>query len=170
MPTIVHATAISVRGIAVLLRGPSGSGKSDLALRCLMIGRGWPETQFVGPAGANGCAHNDVCLVADDQCCLTKTEDDLLLVAPPTATAGLIEVRGVGLCQVPFVSQVPVGLVIDLVAERVEIERLPDPLFIMDRICDVDVLVGKLFPFEASAAPKVLVMLDAAIQSSMSCS
>ncbi|MEC9182929.1 MAG: aldolase, partial [Pseudomonadota bacterium] len=35
---IVHATAIAIDGKGVLLRGPSGSGKSDLALRLLEAG------------------------------------------------------------------------------------------------------------------------------------
>ena len=36
-PETIHATCIAVGGRAVLLRGPSGSGKSDLALRCLTL-------------------------------------------------------------------------------------------------------------------------------------
>ena len=34
----IHATAVAIGGVAVLLRGPSGSGKSDLALRLIQAG------------------------------------------------------------------------------------------------------------------------------------
>ena len=34
-PILVHATAVAIEGEAVLLRGASGAGKSDLALRLI---------------------------------------------------------------------------------------------------------------------------------------
>ena len=35
---LVHATCVVVEGVGLLLRGPSGSGKSDLALRLIELG------------------------------------------------------------------------------------------------------------------------------------
>src|ERR1051326_6191249 len=35
---LVHASCVAVDGIGVLIRGPSGSGKSDLALRLIAGG------------------------------------------------------------------------------------------------------------------------------------
>ena len=32
---MIHATAVAVDGLGILLTGPSGSGKSDLALRII---------------------------------------------------------------------------------------------------------------------------------------
>ena len=77
-PTLLHATAISINGQAVLLIGPPGSGKSDLALR--LIDRG-------------------ALLIADDQVALTEV-DGVLHASAPAATAGLIEVRGLGIAAV----------------------------------------------------------------------
>jgi HPr kinase/phosphorylase len=79
----VHATAVAVGTRAVLIRGPSGSGKSDLALRCL----GLPRSSLV-PEAVN--------LVADDQVLLTRQGLALVASAPPTLR-GKLEVRGVGI-------------------------------------------------------------------------
>jgi len=63
----------------VLLRGPSGSGKSDLALRLI-------------DDGAR--------LIADDQTHLAK-KGHALIATPPPAIAGMIEVRGIGVVKLP---------------------------------------------------------------------
>ena len=76
----VHGTCVEIRGRAVLLRGPPGSGKSDLALRLIECGAR---------------------LVADDRVVLHGEEGVLYAFTPP-AIAGTIEVRGVGLLRVPF--------------------------------------------------------------------
>ena len=70
----VHATCIDVDGVGVLLRGPPGSGKSDLALRLISDGAR---------------------LVADDRAELT-VDSGQITVSPPSEIAGLIEVRGLG--------------------------------------------------------------------------
>jgi serine kinase of HPr protein (carbohydrate metabolism regulator) len=99
----LHATCIVVEETGVLLRGPSGSGKSDLALR--LIDRG-------------------AVLVADDQV-LLRQDGDQLLAEAPEILAGLLEVRGLGILTFPYRAEAPVGLVIDLV-EPAEVERMPD--------------------------------------------
>lgn len=133
MPSPIHATAVAWQGAGVLLRGRSGSGKSDLALR--LIDRGWS-------------------LVADDYVVLTPGPDGLLLSAPP-AIAGLIEVRGVGLARLPFLLAAPLALVADLISEPPE--RLPETRRTM--LEGVQVGHIRLRPFEASAP----VRLEAAL-------
>ena len=128
----LHATAVAV-GVdgdrrAVLLIGPSGSGKSDLALR--LIDRG-------------------AVLIADDRVALRR-DGDRLLAAPPPAIAGLIEIRGVGIVAVSFVADIPVALLVDLALAPV---RLPDAA--TRDIDGVAVPVIGLDAREASAAIKV---------------
>src|SRR5580693_1856546 len=89
---LAHATTVAIDGRGVLLRGPSGSGKSDLALRLI-------------DAGAR--------LVADDQSELSR-HGETIIVRAPAAIAGLIEVRGVGILRVDTIAEAPLALVADL--------------------------------------------------------
>jgi HPr kinase/phosphorylase len=132
----VHGTAVALNGDGILLQGPSGSGKSDLALRLI-------------DEGAR--------LVADDQTELVL-DGDTLEMRCPTAIAGLLEVRGVGILRVPSVESAPLRLVVDLAASD-DIERLPEPQFCQFLGRSVPLLV--LAPFEASAAAKLRFALRA---------
>ncbi|MBN8920518.1 MAG: HPr kinase/phosphatase C-terminal domain-containing protein [Rhizobiales bacterium] len=102
MPSI-HATAVLVGSRAVLIRGPAGSGKSALALALLR------ERPFAR-------------LIADDRV-IVSNASGRLVAAAPAATAGLIEVRGVGIIPVPYEPAGVVGWVVDLAAA--DAERLP---------------------------------------------
>jgi HPr kinase/phosphorylase len=113
----VHASAVLVGARAVLIRGPSGSGKSRLALDVIEAAR----------TGSLPFAR----LVADDRVHL-ETANGRLLARPPKALAGLIEVRGVGLRRMAHEPSAVVGLVVDLAAA--EAQRLPDD---RERIADV---------------------------------
>jgi HPr kinase/phosphorylase len=135
----VHGTAVAIEGEGVLLRGPSGSGKSDLALRLI-------------DAGAR--------LVADDQTELTPAAHGLVARAP-AAIAGQMEVRGIGILRVPTVSSAPLRLVVDLVTPE-RVERLPEPRFCEYLQCSLPLLA--LAPFEASAAAKIRLALASAAQ------
>lgn len=128
---LIHGTSVAIDGRALLIRGPSGSGKSDLALRLIEGG---------------------AVLVADDQTELSRAAEGLNL-SPPAAIAGLLEVRGVGIVRLPYLSSVPLALVVDLVSPS-EVERLPEP---GDGVDLLGRRVPRLFlaPFEASAAAKV---------------
>lgn len=133
-PLLVHATAVAIGGRAVLLRGPSGSGKSDLGLRLI-------------DAGA--------CLVSDDQSELRRG-GDRVLVRAPTTIAGLIEVRGIGIVRLPALADVPLALIADLVAPD-RVERLPQPR--REPILGIEVPVVAVAPFEASAVAKLRAAL-----------
>ena len=105
----VHASAVLVGARAVLIRGPSGSGKSRLAWELLETGRG----------GAGAFAR----LVGDDRVHL-QAAGGRLLVRPNDALAGLIELRGVGILRRDHEACAVVGLVVDLAAA--DAERLPE--------------------------------------------
>jgi len=139
--TFVHATSVALkvkgRWRVVLLRGPSGSGKSDLALRLLQAGGR---------------------LVADDQTHLARRGRSLI-ATPPPALAGMIEARGVGIVRLQrnqLLGRAPVALLVDLVpADR--IERLPDPQ--AETLQEVSLPRLDLAPFEASAVQKLCLAL-----------
>jgi serine kinase of HPr protein (carbohydrate metabolism regulator) len=135
--TLVHATCVVMDGAGVLLRGPPGSGKSDLALRLIDGG---------------------AALVADDQVSLTP-EDGRLIARPPDTIAGRMEVRGVGIETVAAVERATVALVIDLVPPD-QVDRLPAPACC--RLLGVSLPRFALAPFEASAPAKVRVAVRAA--------
>jgi len=130
----VHGTSVALGGGGLLLRGPSGSGKSDLALRLI-------------DAGAR--------LVADDQTELRRLGDALIMTAP-AILAGQIEVRGIGILRVPSVNSAPLRLVVDLVAPKA-IERLPEPESI--ELLGRSVPLLRLAPFEASTPAKLRLAL-----------
>lgn len=139
---MVHGTTVALDGEGVLLRGPSGSGKSDLALR--LIDRG-------------------ARLVADDQTELTCAAQRLIARAP-RSIAGRMEVRGVGILRVPAVPSAPLRLVVDLVAPD-RVERLPEPQFCDYLQCSLPLLT--LAPFEASAPAKIRLALASLVKTAV---
>ena len=126
----VHGTSVAWKQAALLLRGPSGSGKSDLALRLVEAGAG---------------------LIADDQTCLAMGKGRLTASSPPPI-AGLLEIRGIGIVQVAAASAAPLVLVVDLV--------LPENLVRSPKAAHctyLGVTLPRIFlaPFEASAVAKL---------------
>ena len=106
----MHASAVLVGDRAVLIRGPSGSGKSRLAFDLVLAGRAGQIPRAV--------------LVGDDRVHLEQSGEQLV-VGPARELAGLIEVRGLGIFGCDFAPQAIVGLVVDLAAP--DAERLPPP-------------------------------------------
>lgn len=138
-PLLLHATTVAIDGAAVLLRGPSGSGKSDLALR--LIDRG-------------------ATLVSDDYTLLT-VQDGHLLASAPATISGKIEVRGLGIVSVEPGGETPVALVVRL---DQAMERMPPEL----RSCynGVSIVEVAIDPFELSAPIKVELALRHAREAS----
>lgn len=113
----VHASAVLTGATALLIRGPSGSGKSRLALALIEAAR----------CGTLPFAR----LVADDRTAL-ETAAGRLLARPAPALAGLIEVRGLGLRRLPCEPVATIGLVVDLA--NPDAARLPEPAATMTEI------------------------------------
>lgn len=125
----LHATGVAIEGRTVLLCGPSGSGKSDLALR--LIDRG-------------------AMLVSDDYT-LVKRIDGRLIATAPSTIAGQMEVRGIGIVTVPYREEAPVALLIDLTEQ---VERMPMAMA-SRAVAGMQVPVARLNPFEMTAPIKV---------------
>jgi len=141
----IHATCIALAGAAgpagILLRGPSGSGKSDLALRLIDQG---------------------ATLVADDQCLLEVRDDGgrrRVFARAPETIAGAIEVRGLGIVSLPRTAEAPVALLVDMAAPQT-VERLPEA--VEEELLGVAVPRMALDPFETSAPAKLRLALKAA--------
>ena len=137
---LIHATCIArvepggpARG--VLLRGASGAGKSDLALR--LIEQGWQ-------------------LVADDQCVLRR-EGGHVVAAPPAEISGKLEARGLGIVELGHLAEAPVALVVDLLPAE-EVERLPESESC--RLLGVTLPLLALSAFEASTPAKIRLALE----------
>ena len=107
----------------ILIRGKPGSGKSELALRLI-------DTAGLG-AARRPCGPR---LVADDQTLLRVRRRAGCMAAPPEALAGLMELRGQGLLQLPYLASAPVALVVDL-RDGHEIERMPEERLLRDGNC-----------------------------------
>lgn len=130
---LIHATCVEIDSVGVLLRGPSGSGKSDLALR--LIDRGAK-------------------LVADDQV-LLACRDGQLLANAPEVLSGKIEVRGCGIFDIPYQKDVALRMIIDLVSAK-KVTRLPDALS-----CNIDKCIiptFRLYAFEQSCSAKIRIL------------
>lgn len=108
----IHATCVALGDHCVLIRGPSGSGKSDLALR------------FLASRAIGGEDDRQRRLVADDQVELRRQGSRVMALAPSSFN-GKLEVRGVGIVDVASIATSTVVLVVDLVM-RDAVERMPD--------------------------------------------
>jgi len=115
MSLIHSASAINLHGRGLLVEGPPGSGKSSLVLA--LIDRG-------------------AVLIGDDGLTI-EPRGDRLLASPPPNTAGLLEIRNVGLLHFPLARDVPVSLILRLdpeaprfidAAETATIAGIPLPL------------------------------------------
>jgi HPr kinase/phosphorylase len=102
-PKTIHATTVAIDGKGVLIVGPSGSGKSSLALQLIALGAG---------------------LVADDRTHIA-CDGQMRIATVPQSISGKIEARGVGIVSAPPSGPTPLVLVVDL--SQQEQQRLPEP-------------------------------------------
>ncbi|NEW91621.1 HPr kinase/phosphatase C-terminal domain-containing protein [Rhodopseudomonas sp. BR0M22] len=105
----VHATAVKVGDRAVVIRGPSGSGKSRLAWALILAGR----------TGQIPAAE----LIGDDRV-FVEPEQGRLVVRQVPELAGMIEIRGLGLRRTASAVAAEAGLVVDLGAP--DASRMPE--------------------------------------------
>ncbi|WP_417784139.1 HPr kinase/phosphorylase [Terasakiella pusilla] len=126
----IHATAIAIDEQGILLRGASGAGKSDLALRLI-------------EQGAQ--------LISDDRVDLTLKGNDVFADAP-VPLQGLLEVRHLGILRLQNLGATPLKLVVDLTSPE-ELERMPEDQTVT--LEGVELPLLRLNPFEASAPAKL---------------
>lgn len=134
----VHGTAVAIGGHGILLLGTSGSGKSDLALR--LIDRG-------------------ASLITDD---LVRVErrGNLLVMTASDRNFGRIEVRGVGICDVPAIGEAELLLCVELGTGEPRF-----PLEVETRsFHDLNVPLVRLDAFGASAPIKVEMAVRNTVQ------
>ena len=137
---ILHAGLIALRleghWRGVLIEGPSGSGKSDLAIRALDEG---------------------FRLVADDRTLIFNARARLFGRAPP-ALRGLIEVRGLGVLREPSIALAEIVLSARCVDDPGGVTRFPPPT--SERRLDSNIPGFDLWPFEPAAPAKLRRALE----------
>jgi serine kinase of HPr protein (carbohydrate metabolism regulator) len=104
----IHASAVLVGERAVIIRGPSGSGKSRLALALL--------------AAAKSGLLLFARLVADDRIRISAAHGRIL-VSAPEAIEGMIEVHGLGIRAAECERIAVAGWIVDLAAK--DAARMP---------------------------------------------
>lgn len=158
-PSFIHGCCVAVKGRGLLLLGESGSGKSDLALRLIRKG---------------------ALLVADDQVRL-EAREGALLGSSHVNIAGRLEVRGVGILQLPHLLSAPIALCVHVLRHprvsgdlegigkdskipafagmtETDEERLPENKFWEYHAVRIPMIA--LQPFPASAPDKILAALS----------
>ncbi|MEP0393243.1 MAG: HPr kinase/phosphatase C-terminal domain-containing protein [Erythrobacter sp.] len=101
--TILSASAVAIGDVALAIEGPPGCGKSSLALA--LIDRG-------------------ASLIGDDGVSITN-DNDRLIAGPPPNIEGMVELRGIGLFQMPLSRPRPLSLILSLAVHG---ERLPESI------------------------------------------
>jgi serine kinase of HPr protein (carbohydrate metabolism regulator) len=130
----IHGTSVVFCGRGLLIRGASGSGKTDLALRLIDAGG---------------------VLIADDYSEVTAKNGHLFATAPESIK-GLIEIRGYGPVHLPHVENRRLETVINCVTDAPE--RLPEPK--SETILGVALPCHDIRPFEASSVAKIRLILQ----------
>jgi serine kinase of HPr protein (carbohydrate metabolism regulator) len=147
-PTLVHGTCLDIGKTGVLILGPPGSGKSDLALRLIDA-----------PGHGLGADLARARLVADDQVLLLRDGGGVVASAP-APLAGLIEVRGIGILRADYRPRSRLGLIVRLVPVA-DIERLPEPSDLREELLGTGLPSIRIDPRLASAPARLRAALQA---------
>lgn len=131
----------------MLLLGPPGSGKSDLVLRLI-------DQPGYGIAGALRTAQ----VVSDDQVAIRLAGGRLVASAPATI-AGRMEIRGLGLANLPHRAEAALVIAVRLVAKE-KIERMPDMTNDRFKILGTSIPVIAVDAASASAPARIRAALD----------
>jgi HPr kinase/phosphorylase len=135
----IHASVVLVGSRAVMIRGPSGSGKSRLAFALLQAAED----------GRLAFAR----LVSDDRTRLAVAHQRLLAMPVPEL-AGLIEIHGVGIKRLPYEPMAVVFMVVDLSADAA---RMPDDA---DQTTTIEGITLPRLAVAAGADPITLVLAE----------
>ena len=138
--TNIHATLISYKNKGILFTGPSGAGKSDLALRMIT---GYKAT-----------------LVADDRVDLF-VKDNQLYGCSPKSIYKKLEIRGLGIANLPAKRNAKIVLCVELCLNREDFERLPDKQY--TDFLGISVEKIKLYPFDCSTTCKLIAKISGII-------
>ncbi|HKQ94292.1 MAG TPA: HPr kinase/phosphatase C-terminal domain-containing protein [Aestuariivirgaceae bacterium] len=149
--TLVHGTCLDIEATGILILGPPGSGKSDLALRLIDA-----------PGHGLGADLARATLVADDQVLLLRDGGGIVASAP-APLAGLIEVRGIGILKARYRRRSRLGLVVRLVPVA-DIERLPEPSDLREELMGIGLPSIRIDPRLASAPARLRAALRALSQ------
>ena len=145
--TLVHATCLSFGGAGILLLGPPGSGKSDLALRLI-------DQPGVGTSGLVKRAM----LISDDEV-MVRRQGDGLIAEAPAPIAGMLEVRGLGIVSLAAEATAKLVLAVKLVAAAT-IERLPELELSRFELLGLSLPLVEIDAAQASAPARVRAALD----------
>lgn len=133
----IHATCVALQNKGILITGPSGVGKSDTALR------------LIEQIGAM--------LVADDRTIIISKNNSLYAYSPENLK-GLLEVRGLGIISKNYCDEAEIKLVVELVSDRLKIERLPEKEYV--ELENIKIKKIKVYPFEGSSVYKIKLACD----------
>lgn len=132
----LHANCVQIGAHGVLLRGPSGSGKSSLSLRLV---------------------HAGAFLISDDRTDLVA-RDGYLVASAPKTIAGMCEVRGIGIVRgLATHLECKVRVLIDLEQDESVIERMPEQ--VSEEICGIAIPRWTLCSSDPAIEAKISVAL-----------
>ena len=96
-------------------------------------------------------------LVADDRVNLNVSHETIFATSPDSIKH-MLEVRGIGILKAPSVDSCPINIVVELVGEKADIERLPDDEFW--NYDGIQIPLIRLYAFEVSATHKIIAALS----------
>ena len=129
-----HSTSVVIEDLVILIRGQSGSGKYEIALRLI-------------DSGAT---------LISDELTICKKFGDYLYLCPHSKTKGLLEVREIGIMTVPYIENIKLTLVVELVEEK--FERIPEMMSCS--ILGIKFPKIKIFGKSSSAVAKIKIKLN----------